>query len=51
MRFLGADAVLSQLEAAGKKHPVAYASKTLNIHEHNYTVAEREYLVVIYAYK
>lgn len=44
-------AVLSQLDDKGLEHPVAYASRTLNTHERNYTVTERECLAVIYAYK
>ena len=43
--------VLSQIGEDGEEHPVAYCSRTLNVHERNYTVTERECLAVIYAYK
>lgn len=44
-------AVLFQLDNKGLKHPVAYASRTLNVHKRNYTVTERKCLAVIYACK
>jgi hypothetical protein len=43
--------VLSQISDDGEEHPVAYCSRTLNIHERNYTVTERECLAVIYSCK
>ena len=43
--------VLSQYDDNGKEYPVAYCSRTLNVHEKNYTVTERECLAVIYSYK
>lgn len=43
--------VLSQLDENGLEHPVGYCSRTLNSHERNYTVTERECLDVIYSYQ
>ena len=44
-------AVLSQLDSEGIERPVAYCSRSLNRHERNYTVTERECLAVVYALK
>lgn len=43
--------VLSQFDSEGLEHPVGYCSRTLNRHERNYTVTERECLAVIYSYQ
>ena len=43
--------VLSQIGEDGQEHPIAFCSRTLNAHERNYTVTERECLAVIHSYK
>lgn len=35
--------VLYQLDIAGDKHLLAYDSRTLSIHERNYTITKREF--------
>ena len=40
--------VLFQLDKKGLDNPIAYFSRTLNVHEQNYTVTERECQVVLY---
>lgn len=42
-------AVLSQFDAEGLDHPIAYLSRKLNCHEVNYSVTELEMLAVVYA--
>ena len=37
-------AVLSQTQSDGKVHPIAYASRSLNVHEKNYSATELETL-------
>ena len=49
--LVAAGAVLSQIGDDGEEHPVAYCSQSLDKHEQNYTVTERECLAVIYACK
>jgi len=44
-------AILSQIGEDKKEHVIAYASRTLNIHERKYSVIELECLVVIWAVK
>lgn len=44
-------AILAQLDESKVNHPVAYFSKTLSKAERNYSVTEREYLVVLLAIK
>ena len=44
-------AVLSQYDTKGNERPVAFCSRTLDAHEKNYTVTEKECLAVIYACK
>lgn len=44
-------AILSQGESVGKDLPVAYASRTLNSAEMNYTVTELELLAIMYGIK
>ena len=45
----GLGAVLSQEQADGKLHPVAYASRALNPSEKNYGITELETLAVVWA--
>ena len=45
----GLGAVLSQLQADGKLHPVAYASQALNKAEKNYGITELETLAIVWA--
>ena len=40
-------AVLTQENEAGEEHPIVYLSRTLNPHEKNYTVSEKESLAVL----
>ena len=47
----GVGAVLSQIQEDGHDHPIAYASATLNKHERNYSVTEKECLAVVFAVK
>ena len=47
----GVGAVLSQIQDDGHDHPIAYASATLNKHERNYSVTEKECLAVVFAVK
>ena len=43
------DAVLSQKGEDGEEHPVAYASRKLFLKEMNYSVIEKECLVIVWA--
>ena len=45
----GLGAVLSQRQADGKIHPIAYASRSLNTHERNYGITELETLGLVWA--
>ena len=47
----GLGAVLSQRQSAGKIHPIAYASRSLNTHERNYGITELETLGLVWAVK
>ena len=44
-------AILSQLGEDKKEHVIAYASRTLNIHERKYSITELECLAVVWAVK
>ena len=45
----GLGAVLSQTQSDGKVHPIAYASRSLNVHEKNYSATELETLGLVWA--
>ena len=47
----GLGAVLAQQQSDGKVHPIAYASRSLNPHEHNYGITELETLGLVWAVK
>ena len=42
-------AVLTQENEAGEEHPIVYLSRTLDQHERNYTVSEKELLAVLWS--
>lgn len=44
----GVDAVLSQVDNDNKEYPVAFASKTLNAAEKNYSQVDKEALAIIF---
>ena len=44
-------AILSQKDKDNKEHIIAYASRTLNPHEKNYSITELECLAVIWSIK
>ena len=46
---LGLGAILSQVQADGRLHPVAYASRALSPQEANYSITELETLAVVWA--
>ena len=48
---LGLGAVLSQKQANGHTHPIAYASRSLHTHEKNYGITELETLALVWAVK
>ena len=47
----GLGAVLGQKQADGHIHPVAYASRSLHVHERNYCITELETLGLVWAVK
>ena len=47
--ILGIGAILSQLQADGKPHPVAFASRALSPTEQNYAITDLETLGVVWA--
>ena len=47
--YVGLGAVLSQQQEDGKAHPIAYASRSLNVHEKKYGVTELETLGLVWA--
>ena len=48
---MGFGAILIQEDTEGKRHPIAYVSRTTNIHEKNYSVTELECCALVYALK
>ncbi len=48
---LGLGAILMQPDARGKNHAIAYASRTLNQAEANYSVTHQETLVIVWTLK
>ena len=46
---LGLGAVLLQRQPDGQYHPVAYASQSLTVHEHNYHSTKQEFLALKWA--
>ena len=47
--ILGLGAILSQIQADGRLHPIAYASRSLSKSEKNYAVTDLETLAVVWA--
>ena len=48
---VGLGAVLSQKQDDNTYHPIAYASKSLQVHEKNYAISELETLAIVWAVK
>ena len=46
---LGLGAVLSQKQANGHTHPIAYASRSLHMHKKNYGITDLETLALVWA--
>ena len=47
--ILGLGAILFQRQEDGKIHPIAFASRSLNVHEKNYGITELETLGLVWA--
>ena len=47
--YVGLGAVLSQKQGNGKVHPIAYASRSMDVHEKKYGVTELETLGLVWA--
>lgn len=47
----GLGAVLGQKQSDGHVHPIAYASRSLHVHECNYSINEIEILGLVWAVK
>ena len=47
--YVGLGAVLSQRQENGDVHPIAYASRSLDVHEKNYGISELETLGLVWA--
>ena len=45
----GVGAILSQIQADGSEHPVAYASRSLNPAEQNYSQLDKEALAITFS--
>ncbi len=43
--------MLVQQQADGKVHPIAFASRSLSVHEHDYGISELETLGLVWATK